>query len=137
MSKVFVLDTTKQPLNPVHPGLARLLLKEGKAAVYRRYPFTIILKTKVDAPTLSALRLKLDPGSKTSGLALLDDASGEVVLAAQLSHRGASIKKRLDGRRSVRHKRRVTAKHASATVTSGRGRCHLHWKAGSPTSSLG
>ncbi len=30
---VFVLDTTKKPLNPVHPGQARRLLKEGKAAV--------------------------------------------------------------------------------------------------------
>ena len=30
---VFVLDTTKKPLNPVHPGQARRLLKQGKAAV--------------------------------------------------------------------------------------------------------
>jgi hypothetical protein len=30
MSKVLLLDTTKQPLYPVHPGRARLLLKEGK-----------------------------------------------------------------------------------------------------------
>ena len=106
MSKVLLLDTTKQPLHPVHPGRARLLLKEGKAAVYRRYPFALILKTQVDSPRVSALRLKLDPGAKTSGLALVHDASGEVVWAAELSHRGASIKKRLDGRRSVRRKRR-------------------------------
>lgn len=106
MSKVLILDTTKQPLDPVHPGLARLLLKEGKAAVYRRYPFTLILKRQVDAPAPSALRLKLDPGAKTTGLALVHDASGEVVWAAELSHRGANIKKRLDGRRGVRRKRR-------------------------------
>ncbi|HXZ04976.1 MAG TPA: RRXRR domain-containing protein, partial [Ktedonobacteraceae bacterium] len=30
MSKVFVLDTNKQPLNPLHPGRARLLLQQGK-----------------------------------------------------------------------------------------------------------
>ena len=30
MNQVFVLDTTKQPLNPVHPGYARLLLKQGR-----------------------------------------------------------------------------------------------------------
>jgi len=106
MSKVLLLDTTKQPLDPVHPGRARLLLKEGKAAVYRRYPFTIILKTRVDSPAVSALRLKIDPGAKTTGLALVNDVSGEVVWAAELSHRGASIKKRLDGRRAVRRKRR-------------------------------
>jgi len=106
MSKVLLVDMTKQPLHPVHPGRARLLLKEGRAAVYRRYPFTLILKTKVDSPAVSALRLKLDPGAKTTGLALVDDATGEVVWGAELAHRGASIKKRLDGRRGVRRKRR-------------------------------
>jgi len=45
MSKVFVVDANKQPLNPVHPGYARLLLKQGKAAVLRRYPFVLILPT--------------------------------------------------------------------------------------------
>ena len=84
MSKVLLLDTTKQPLHPVHPGRARLLLKEGKAAVYRGYPFTLILKTQVDSPPVSALWLKLDPGAKTSGLALVHDASGEVGAAVRL-----------------------------------------------------
>ncbi len=107
MSKVLLLDTTKQPLDPVHPGRARLLLKAGKAAVYRRYPFTLILKRQVDSPTMSALRLKVDPGAKTTGLALVNDATGEVVWAAELSHRGASIKKRMDSRRGVRRKRRA------------------------------
>ena len=64
MSKVFVLDTNKQALNPVHPGRARILLSTGKAAVFKRYPFTIILKRTVEQPVLSPLRLKLDPGSK-------------------------------------------------------------------------
>jgi hypothetical protein len=41
MSKVFVLDTKKHPLNPVHPGRARILLSTGKAAVFKRYPFTL------------------------------------------------------------------------------------------------
>ena len=41
MSNVFVLDTKKQPLDPVHPGQARLLLDSGKAAVFKRSPFTI------------------------------------------------------------------------------------------------
>ena len=58
MSKVFVLDTNKQALNPVHAGRARLLLKAGKAAVYRRYPFTIMLKRAVDHPMLQPLRVK-------------------------------------------------------------------------------
>ncbi len=106
MSKVFVLDTQKQPLGPLHPGRARLLLKQGKAAVYRRCPFTIILKTAVEAPHLEPLRLKLDPGSRTTGLALVNEASGEVVWAAELTHRGEQIKRHLDSRRAVRRSRR-------------------------------
>jgi hypothetical protein len=64
VSKVFVIDTYYQPLNPVHPGRARILLKEGKASVYRRYPFTIILQAEVKKPEVTPLRVKLDPGSK-------------------------------------------------------------------------
>ncbi|MGI9058827.1 MAG: RNA-guided endonuclease IscB [Ktedonobacteraceae bacterium] len=106
MSKVFVIDTDQQQLSPVHPGRARLLLKAGKAAVYRRYPFTLMLKNRTLQPTPMPLRLKIDPGAKTTGLALVDDATGEVVWAAELSHRGAEIKKALDKRRGVRRGRR-------------------------------
>ncbi|HZU01416.1 MAG TPA: RNA-guided endonuclease IscB [Ktedonobacteraceae bacterium] len=106
MSKVFVLDANKQPLSPVHPGRARLLLKEGKASVYRSAPFTIILKRRVEHPAPAPLRLKIDPGANITGLALVDDARGEVVWAAELSHRGAAIKKALDTRRAVRRGRR-------------------------------
>src|SRR5437762_8471909 len=106
MSKVFVLDTNKQPLNPVHPGQARLLLTSGKAAVLKRYPFTIILKVAGEQPLLEPLRIKIDPGSKTTGIALVNDATGEVVFAAELTHRGQAIKSRLDDRRGVRRSRR-------------------------------
>ena len=50
LSKVFVLDTMERPLDPVHPGRARMLLKQGKAAVFRRYPFTIIQWEREDPP---------------------------------------------------------------------------------------
>src|SRR5258707_973218 len=106
MSNVFVLDTNKQPLNPVHPGYARLLLTQGKAAVLKRYPFTIVLKRAIDHPVLEPLRVKLDPGSKTTGLAVVHDATGEVVFAAEITHRGQEIKKALDTRRGVRRGRR-------------------------------
>jgi len=106
MSNVFVLDTNKHPLNPVHPGRARILLSQGEAAVYRRFPFTIILKEAVEHPALEPLRLKIDPGSKTTGLALVNDASGQIVWAAELSHRGHAIKVALDTRRAIRRNRR-------------------------------
>ncbi|MDQ2715931.1 MAG: RNA-guided endonuclease IscB, partial [Chloroflexota bacterium] len=106
MSNVFVIDTNQQPVNPVHPGRVRLLLKQGKASVWRRYPFTIVLKEAVEAPSLAPLRIKLDPGSRTTGIAILNDASGEAVFVAELSHRGGQIKQRLDARRAVRRHRR-------------------------------
>ena len=67
---VFVLDTNKQPLEPVEPGQARRLLKLAQAAVYLRYPFTIILKYAVDNPKTQSTQLKIDPGSQTTGLAI-------------------------------------------------------------------
>ena len=106
MSHVFVLDALKQPLTPVHPGRARLLLTAGKAAVYRTAPFTILLKREVEQPAPAPLRLKIDPGATTTGLALVDDARGAVVWAAEVTHRGTQIKQALDTRRSVRRGRR-------------------------------
>ena len=106
MNKVFVLDTNKQPLDPVHPGWARKVLSSGKAAVLRRFPFTIILKVACPAPGVEPLRLKVDPGSKTTGLALINDISGEVLFAAEVEHRGQAIQKALARRRTVRRSRR-------------------------------
>lgn len=107
MSNVFVIDTHKKPLDPLHPGRARLLLKQGKAAVFRRFPFTLILKGEVQEPHVQPLRIKLDPGSRTTGIALVNDATGDVVFAAELSHRGHKIKESLDSRRAVRRNRRA------------------------------
>ena len=95
MSNAFVLNTDKTPLNPVHPGRARLLLTQGKAAVFRHYPFTIIMKEEMQQPEIEPLRLKIDPGSKATGLAVVNDATGEVMWAAELAHRGQAIKARL------------------------------------------
>ncbi len=117
LSKVFVLDTNKQPLQPTHPARARQLLGKGKAAVYRHYPFTIILKYEVSDAGVQPLRLKIDPGSNktmnevnrrsgSSGLAIVNDNTGDIVFAAELEHRGPQIKKSLDSRRAIRRSRR-------------------------------
>jgi len=106
MSKIFVVDTNKTPLNPIHPGRARILLQEGKAAVWKRYPFTIILKDVLPNPQIAPLRLKIDPGAKLTGLALVNDSTGEVVWAAELEHRGFQIRDALTKRRQLRRGRR-------------------------------
>ncbi len=101
---VFILDTNKQPLDPVPPGQARRLLKQGKAAVFRRYPFTIILKYAVPDPKTQSHQLKIDPGSKTSGLAIVQ--GNKVIWGAELIHRGQQIKNDLESRRAIRRNRR-------------------------------
>lgn len=72
----------------------------------RRFPFVIILKHSVAEPNVHPLRLKIDPGSKITGLAIVNDGTGEVVFAAELEHRGETVKQNLESRRSVRRNRR-------------------------------
>lgn len=100
---VFVIDTNKKPLLPCHPGVARSLLKAGKAAIFRMYPFTIILKKAVEAQPES-VQLKIDPGSVGTGMALVKD--GVVLWAANLMHRGQAIKQALEQRKAIRRNRR-------------------------------
>jgi 5-methylcytosine-specific restriction endonuclease McrA len=108
LQSVFVLNSTKEPLTPCHPAKARKLLREGKAAIFRRYPFTILLKAKLDVKDseIQPLRLKLDPGSKTTGIAIVNDHTGKVLFAAEIKHRGQRVKDSLESRRAIRRSRR-------------------------------
>jgi 5-methylcytosine-specific restriction endonuclease McrA len=106
MSKVLVLDTNHQQLAPCSQRRAKMLLCSGKAAVFRLFPFTIILKHAVTNPIIPSLRLKIDPGSKTTGLAIVNDSTGEVVWAAEMEHRGDKVRASLDSRRAIRRSRR-------------------------------
>ena len=106
MSMALVVNHERRPCAPVHPGRARHLLTRGRAAVYRRYPFTIILTAGERVEAADPPRLKIDPGSKTTGLAVVSDATGQVVWAAELAHRGEQVKARLDQRRACRRSRR-------------------------------
>ncbi|MDA8066121.1 MAG: RNA-guided endonuclease IscB, partial [Thermaerobacter sp.] len=106
---VFVLDAHHKPLMPCTEKRARLLLQRGRAVVHRPEPFTIRLKDRTqEGSTLQPLRLKLDPGSKVTGVAVLRFVSQDhaaAVFLAQIMHR-QGIKKRLDVRRGVRRSRR-------------------------------
>jgi 5-methylcytosine-specific restriction endonuclease McrA len=107
MSKVFLLNANREPLDPIEAGWARKLLKAGKAAVFRHYPFTLILKQEIATlREVQVLRVKLDPGSRTTGIAIVNDTTGEVVFGAELEHRGQLIVKRLQERRIIRRNRR-------------------------------
>jgi 5-methylcytosine-specific restriction endonuclease McrA len=102
---VFLIDANQTPLNPVHPAQARKLLDCGKAAVFRRYPFTLVLKRVIENPNVYPLTLKIDPGSKFTGIALVTN-QGDVIWAMELQHRGQQIKDALLHRLAVRRGRR-------------------------------
>lgn len=106
MSRVLVLDEQRRPLMPCTPARARYLLSHRRAAVYRRFPFTILLAESRPDAVVTPLRFKVDPGSKTTGLAVLNEQTGQVVWAAELSHRGEQVRANLQQRRVVRRARR-------------------------------
>ncbi len=116
---VFVLDKRKRPLMPCSEKRARLLLERGRARVHRLVPFTIrLVERTVEASVVQPIRIKIDPGSKTTGMALvreseaIDAETGEwrkaahVVFLAELSHRGHAIRDALTARRAFRRRRR-------------------------------
>lgn len=107
MQRVFVLDADKKPLMPCHPARARKLLSKGRAAVYRRIPFTIILIDR-EGGDVQPAEGKVDPGSKVTGIAVVAEfARGrEVIWAANLHHRGQAIREALADRRAIRRGRR-------------------------------
>ncbi len=115
---VFVLDKCKKPLMPCSEKRARLLLARGRARVHRMVPFTIRLVDRLrEDSVLQPLRLKIDPGGKTTGLALVREAesvteNGDsnrttyVVALMELQHRGYQIRRKLYQRRGHRNRRR-------------------------------
>ncbi len=111
---VLVLDKQKKPLMPCTPKRARLLLARGRAVVHRVKPFVIRLRDRrVEESILQEGRLKLDPGSKTTGLALVrveQTPEGEVhhaVGLAEVQHRGEQVHQHKITQRQARRRRRT------------------------------
>ena len=105
--RVFVLDTNRNPLMPCHPARARKLLRSGRASVFRKQPFTIILHDRDGGETQES-ELRVDPGSKTTGLALAikGDRGWKCVFGLEVEHRSNRIKSTLEKRRAIRRSRR-------------------------------
>ena len=98
---------------PCSERRARLLLSKHRAVVHRLVPFTIRLKDRTrQASAVQPTVLKVDPGSKTTGMALARveaTAAGEVHHAlhlAELTHRGEEVRERLRKRAGFRRRRR-------------------------------
>ena len=101
---VYVLTKDNKPLMPTNRhGHVRRLLKQSKAKVVRRCPFTI--KLLYDIPEIvQELTLGVDTGSSVIGTAVSTD-SGKIVYVSKVIIRN-DIKEKMDRRRVYRRNRR-------------------------------
>ncbi|MFI2733527.1 RNA-guided endonuclease IscB [Streptomyces sp. NPDC018711] len=116
---MFVLSRDGLPLMPCHPARARALLARGRAVVACHTPFTIRLKNRRRADAeVSGVELRIDPGSRGTGLALTEtlrqtsrDGRAATVrrglVAIELRHRGPQIHQAMVRRAGYRRRRRT------------------------------
>ena len=127
MTTVYVLSKDGKPLMPTtRCGHVRILLKEGKARVFERKPFTIQLNYET-AEITQSLYLGIDPGRTNIGVSIVTEA-GESVFSAQLVTRNKDVPKLMKARKEYRAahrrlkrrtKRQRRAKAAGTTVAGG------------------
>ena len=138
---VFVLDNQGKALMPCTEKRARLMLTRGRARVHHLVPLVIrLVDRQASSCAYQPLRLKLDPGSKVTGLALVRDAesvvpsTGEVqattvVLSLmELVHRGRQISEALTARRQMRRRRRGNLRYRAPRFLN-RGNQQSGWLA--------
>ena len=106
MCLVYVLTPDGKPLMPCVPAIARLLLKERKAKVLRRTPFTIKLLAPPKTTYTQPVTLGVDTGSRVVGVASAD-ARANILYLSEVELRNdiaATMKERASKRRN-RHTR--------------------------------
>ena len=99
------------------------MLERGRARVHRMYPFTIRLVDRLFADSvLQPVSVKLDPGSKTTGMAVVRVAGNEqtVLSLIELSHRGSRISEVMHVRNLLRHRRRSKLRYRPARYSNRR-----------------
>lgn len=109
-TSVFVLDKKHRPLMPCRPARARRLLRAGRARVVKRFPFVIRLVDRtVEQSEVQPVLIKLDPGSRETGAAVVrdDEKKRHHALAFfVIKHRGGAIRDALKARSAFRRRRR-------------------------------
>ena len=102
--KIFVIGRNGLGLMPTTPRKARILIKEGKARIVRKVPFTIQLTIKTGCATQQT-HIGIDTGSQHIGAAVTTDR--EVLSKAEYSLRSSMEKKSLlETRKQYRRGRR-------------------------------
>lgn len=101
MAVVYVLSASRKPLMPTtRCGHVRILLKENKARVVERNPFTIKL-TYTTGEITQPMYLGIDPGRTNIGAAVIRE-DGECVFTAQLTTRNKDVPKLMKARKQFR-----------------------------------
>ncbi|EFH89223.1 RNA-guided endonuclease IscB [Ktedonobacter racemifer] len=99
---VFVVNHNGHPLMPCQPAKARKLLREGRATVMRRSPFTIQLGWECEEHVQEVV-LGLDKGSHVTGFSCI--GNGQILLSGEIQHR-LDVKDKMQERRNNRRHRR-------------------------------
>src|SRR5262249_2195145 len=107
MNTVYVLGPSRAPLMPCTPAIARLLLKDRKAKVVRRTPFTIKLYAQPKGTYTQPLTLGVDTGSSVIGSAVADE-NGKILYLSEVEVRNdiaKTMKERATSRRNRRNRK--------------------------------
>ena len=123
--RVYVINKNGNPLMPCKPekplrpsaslrAKARKLLRDGKAKVVNRCPFTIQLQWACELPlrpsaslreeNVQEVRCGIDKGSHVTGFSCV--GNGEILMSGEIHHR-TNIKDKMDKRRANRRNRRA------------------------------
>src|SRR5665647_3568058 len=135
---VFVINRENKPLMPCKPSKARKLLKEGKAKVIRREPFTIKLLFG-SSNYVQTIIAGMDTGSKVIGVCamsqgkvlyqsevyLREDVSGKMQQRAMYRRTRRSRKTRY---RPARWKNRANSKRERRLAPSIRSKFDSHFR---------
>lgn len=98
----YVLNMRGEPLMPTTPRMARILLKEGKARVVKRSPFTIQLKHATGEAN-QPVTLGIDPGYSKIGFSAITD---KMELISGVVSMRSNVSKKITERRNYRKSRR-------------------------------
>lgn len=113
MNLVYVLAPDGTPLMPCAAVVARLLLKEGKAKVIRRMPFTIKLFALPGKGYTQPLTLGVDTGSTVIGSAVADE-QGHILYLSEVEVRNDIAKTMKARARSRRNRRNRKTRYRQA-----------------------
>jgi len=100
---VYVINQNGKPLMPCKPAKARKLLRDGKAKVVNRSPFTIQLLWNCE-DNVQEVTVGIDKGSRVTGFSCV--GNGQILMSGAIHHR-TDIKGKMDARRANRRNRRT------------------------------